>query len=341
VYRSDFAIKDSQNSKLGIPLYDASAVKLVRDANDRYTGIYGYSNEEYLYAIDVDNDIGYYFRIPSATTLVMVKRRIRITQYSMFGNTADIIGEPVEISLTTGINVNNQYHNSYNFDPESNALYIVSTLPSQSSSNVAVGNTFTVTKIGLNEAAATQTILINNHTAAINLQSSYVYRGKVYALTSYFSTTVGGVSMYGYGIVSVALDTGEVATHGMITQSSTSSVPRSMYAADGRLYWQGFYTSTKGSGGLQVTDCMATPGDSNTTLCGVDTIDYDLSNSVYYPIACTPVLNHPMIYYVSSGADIEKFVYLAHYLGTVNNLGTPVVKAPTQTMKITYTIQEV
>jgi hypothetical protein len=44
---------------------------------------------------------------------------------------------------------------------------------------------------------------------------------------------------------------------------------------------------------------------------------------------------------VSSKSDIERFVVLSHYLATVNNLATPIVKAPTQTMKITYTIQEV
>ena len=119
-----------------------------------------------------------------------------------------------------------------------------------------------------------------------------------------------------------------------------------MYAADGRLYWQGGYDSTAPNmGGLYVTDCTATPDDTNTTLCGVDGLDY-YSGDVYYPVGCTPVLNHPMLIYLSQeqrgGTSYSQgFAFLAHYLATVNNLATPIFKANTQTMKITYTITEI
>jgi hypothetical protein len=339
VYKSDFAVKDIANTELGGILYDAPYLKLIRDDNDRYNNIYGYNESEHLYAIDIDNDIGYYFRVPSANKIVLVKRRIRITQYSMFGNTADIIGEPIEVNVTNSINTASISNNTYNFDPETNALYILSSVPN--TSTLAVGASFVVTKIVLGESVATQVTLTNQYTNPINIQCGYVYRGRVYCLGSSGGVTVNGVSMTGYRVVSHSLNDNSLATHGIVTQASAGSVPKSAYAADGRIYWQASYSSTKGAGGLQVTDCVAPAGDDNTTLCGVDTIDYYTYNSSYYTVVCTPVLNHPMIYYVSSADDLERFVYMSHYLGTINNLATPIVKAPTQTMKITYTIQEV
>jgi hypothetical protein len=138
------------------------------------------------------------------------------------------------------------------------------------------------------------------------------------------------------------MEDNSVATHGVVTQSSSGMTPRSAYFADGRIYWQAIYSTAKGAGGLQVTDCEATPSDDNTSFCGVDVIDYTTSTSGSYNHGvCTPVLNHPMIQYVSCSDNFERFVIMSHYLGTINNLATPIVKAPTQTMKITYTIQEV
>jgi hypothetical protein len=160
------------------------------------------------------------------------------------------------------------------------------------------------------------------------------------------STTVNGKSVKKYTVISFSIETGEMATHGNLFISSSSASPLPMYAADGRLYWQGGYDSaTPNIGGLYVTDCTATPGATNTTLCGIDGIDY-YSGDVYYSVACTPVLNHPMLMYLSQeqrgGTSYSQgFCLLAHYLGTVNNLAAPIVKAPAQTMKITYTIQEV
>jgi hypothetical protein len=338
-YGCDYALKDITNSRLGGILYNSPQLTLVRNYNDRTTGIYNFNDDDHLYAIDVDNDIAYYFRVPSTNKLVLVKRRARLTQYSIFGNTADIIDTPVEITLTTGINASNSTGTSYNFDPETNALYIVS--QATSTTSLAAGASFTVTKVILGESTATQVTLTNQHSSNILIQSGYVYGGRVYATSAGVSTTIDGTSMYRYTVVSHSLENNAVATHGIVTHSSSSGTPRVVYAAYGRMYWQMQYSNTRGIGGLRVTDCTATPGDDNTTLCGSDVIDYYTSSSSYYAMVATPVLNHPMIYYMTYSDDAERFVYLSHYLATVNNLSTPIVKAPTQTMKITYTIQEV
>ena len=273
---------------------------------------------------------------------MLVKRRVGLKNYSMFGNNADIVGNPVTITLATGIN-SGSTRNSYNFDTETNALYIVSALPASTSATLAVGASFTVTKIVLGEEFASQVTITNNHSTGVFLDNSYVYRGKVYVYGSYTTVTINGKSARSYPVVSFSLTSNNVATHGAVTSSSGSSEINAMYAADGRLYWQGHYDATQGIGGLHVTDCTAAPDSTNTTLCGVDYIESYTSSSTYYAPSCTPVLNHPMLVYLSisrTSSAPEGFYFLSHYLATVNNLSSPIVKAPTQTMKITYTITE-
>lgn len=338
IYKSDFAIKDTA-TRLGTVIYNTPNPKLVRNDNDRYSSIYNYNEDEHLYAIDVDNDLAYYFRVPAANRLVLVKRRIRLTRYSMFGHTSSLVGDPVEITLTSTINANSAGYNAYNFDTETNTLYIVSQVGN--ASYLAVGGSFTIIAVKLGESTATYTTLTNKHSTQMNIQCSCVYRGRVYSTAAPVSTTINGYTAYNYPVISHSLDGTSVTTHGNVTQSSAGMVPRSAYFADGRIYWQASYSSYKGIGGLQVTDCSAAPGDDNTTPCGVDVIDYYSTSSITAYGNCTPVLNHPMIQYVSCGDDIERFVIMSHYLGTINNLATPIQKANTQTMKITYTIQEV
>lgn len=343
VYAGDVSFKQ-QSVKLANSVYAAPSTKLVRNMLDRHTNITSYSSNEYLYAIDADNDLAYYFRLTSATTLVMVKRRAGLKHYSIFGNTSEIVGDTVTITLPTGIN-SGSARNSYNFDTETNALYIISSLPASTAATVLTGVQFTVTKVVLGESTATQFTLTNNHSAAIYTDNAYVYRDRVYSTTASVTESINGKNARKFTVVSHSLTDSSAATHGIVTSPySYSGEPMPIYAADGRMYWQGYYDSTQGIGGLHITDCTAMPSESNTTVCGVDQIEYYTSGNYYYPPSCVPVLNHPMLKYLSFGNNTgthEGFYYLAHYLATVNNLATPIVKAPTQTMKITYTIQEV
>ena len=336
VYRSDFTFK-SLATRLANTVYASPTNKITRNSRDRSVSFTAYGTNEYLFLVDVDNDVAYYFRATAANTLVIVKRRMGLKQFSVFGNNADIISETT-INLTTNLNTTN---NTYNFDQDDNALYIMSA----SSATVNAGGSFTVTKIMLNGTGATQYTLTNKHTAAVYITTGYVHRGKLYMTTGGTSTTMNGKTVYNYRVVRHPLDGGAATTHGNVSNSGTSvAIPRPMYAADGRMFWQGYFDTPSGAGGLQVTDGNATPDDSNTTTCGVDVLEYSPVNSSNYPVTCTQVLNHPMLQYLSahnSGGGIftEGFYFLSHYLGTVNNLATPIVKAPTQTMKITYTIQ--
>ena len=60
-----------------------------------------------------------------------------------------------------------------------------------------------------------------------------------------------------------------------------------------------------------------------------------------YQYCYTPVLNEPMLYYVSCGSQTTiGFIILLNYLATINNLPEPVTKTSDKTMKVTYIIQE-
>ena len=337
VYKGDVGIKNN-TVKLANSVYAVPTTRLVRGSRDRSNFISGVGNTEYLYAVDVDNDVVHYFRITSATTLVVLKRKLGLKQYSLFGDNDAIIGDPITITLSNAITTSGSY-NTYCFDVEEKALYIISTT-STSSISAAPGAQFLVTKFKLGETVATQSLITNQHTKSIQVPNAFVYRGRVYTTDAYVSTTINGSSAYLQTVVSHSLSGTDCSTHGTIVNASSSSYAKPQFAMDGRLYWQSNYTTTQGIGGLQVTDCEAAPADDNTTLCGLDVIEIVASNS---PAACTPVIGHPMLMYLSAGSTttFEGFHFLSHYLATVNNLSTPIVKAPTQTMKITYTIQEV
>lgn len=345
VYTSDVSAK--AGVKLANSVYTNPTVKVAR-GQDRNSYIRTFGNNEHLYAIDVDNDLAYYFRATSANTLVMLKRRAGLTHYSIFGAVDAIVGDPITITIPTGIRVyqSGENVNSYNFDTETNTLHIVSMLPNSSAWEIAPGAQFTVTSIKLGENTATQKTLTNNHTKKIYAYATYVYRGKVYVSTEVYTGSVNGKTAYKFDVIGISLEDNSITSHGALTSSyARDEAPKSMYAADGRLYWQTYYdSSTQGIGGLQVMDCISAPSDTNITFCGVDMLD-TYSGNYYYPISYTPVLNHPMLCYVSTNNITsngpEYFAFLSHYLATVNNLSTPIVKAPTQTMKITYTIQEV
>lgn len=341
IYTSDFMLKNSV--RLANSIYADPTIKLARSARDRTTGIYNAGDYEHLFAVDIDNDVAHYFKVTNANTIVLLKRRVGLKQYSIFGNTADIVGEQVTIPLTTALNTGLNC-NSYNFDVDTNALYIVSMPSTTQVSYITAGSTFTVTKIVLGANTATQKTLTNTYNDRVLPTTAYVYRDKVYTFVTSFSSTINGKSASNYRVISFALEDNAMATHGIVNgPSSYGGIPKSMYAADGRIYWQGFYDSTSGIGGLRVTNTTQAPADTNTTYCGVDIVAHNLSGSTYYPHSCVPVLNHPMLFYLSNmnASGGEGFYFMAHYLGTINNLATPIDKVNTQTMKITYTLQEV
>ena len=68
---------------------------------------------------------------------------------------------------------------------------------------------------------------------------------------------------------------------------------------------------------------------------------YIYCGSSKYQYCYTPVLNEPMLYFVSCGGQTTiGYIILLNYLATINNLPEPVTKTSDKTMKVTYIIQE-
>lgn len=344
-YRGDTNAKQVEK-RLTDTIYSSPTTKLVRNKKDRTTTVTVSTTDEYLYAIDVDNDVAHYFRLASATTLVVLKRRLGIKQFSLFGGNDAIVGEPVTITLSQAVNTNSNSSNTYFFNVEDQALYFITTVVGVNTTNVPAGSKFLITRYKIGETTATQTEITNAHTSSLNIASACVYRGRVYAAGASSSVTVENFTLNSYPIISHALADGSYTTHGTITGSSvSSSFVEPMVAFDGRIYWQTVQNNAPAHTGLHVTDCTAPLGEASTTVCGVDTLEYNTYAGSPYPVGCTPVIGHPMIVYTSNQANnttyTEGFRFFTHYLGTINNLPNAIVKAPSQTMKITYTIQEV
>ena len=350
-YAGDFVYK---SAKLTNSIYvnpsdttNANTLRLVRNGKDRSVKLSvdsGTNVYEHIFAIDLDNDLVHYFKLTTSKTLVILKRRLGLKSFSLLGANGATVGEPVTINLDVAINTSGKY-SCYYFDTEERALYFMSN--GSNDFRVLAGNSFTVTRYKLGETSATQKSITNTYSKTIDVASGAAYRGRLYFPSNSVSTTENGLTCYTHDVVSFGIDDNSHSTHGNIL-SVANYTPFPMLAFDGRLYWQSPFStdSTKtGLGGLYVTDCVATADSSNTSKCGVESVEAELNSTTYYPASCTPVIGHPMFVYMSytpngSSTVTEGFYFLSHYLATINNLATPIVKAPTQTMKITYTITE-
>jgi hypothetical protein len=112
-------------------------------------------------------------------------------------------------------------------------------------------------------------------------------------------------------------------------------------AQNGYVYWQ------YAGGGTSSNRLYISDAESNILYkSGVTTLSqYSFSSSGYSRganLSAVRMRNYPMLAYTSAGTATDRsvFVYFSDYLATINNLGTPITKVNTQTMKITYTIQE-
>lgn len=162
-YRGDTNVKQVEK-RLTDTIYVAPTTKLVRNKKDRTTSVNVSATDEYLYAIDVDNDVAHYFRWTSANTLVVLKRRLGIKHFSLFGGNDAIVGEPVTITLSQAVNTNSSASNTYCFNTEEQALYFITAASGASTANVPSGSKFIITKYKIGETTATQTEITNAHT---------------------------------------------------------------------------------------------------------------------------------------------------------------------------------
>lgn len=299
---------------------------------DMYTGVTtGTSANTSLFVCDVDSDFSYYFKLASNTNVVIYKKPMAFKNISLFNNST--VTEVANITLTTSIKNNC----GYCFDLKDDALYLFST---EGSSNIAANAKVYITKIAFNTWAVTQYEILNNTGVVLSAKAtgSYSSSGRRYCFVhngyAYFRTDTSPYTVY-------KVQLGGNGEFVQLQGNSGTNDIAPVLAQDGYVYWH------YAGGGTSSNRLYISDAESNTLYkSGVTTLSQYSFSSSGYSRGANPSLvrmrNYPMLAFASAGTATERigFVYFADYLATINNLGTPIAKVNTQTMKITYTIQE-
>ncbi len=282
------------------------------NTGDKYSG-YTVAKTELLFAIDLETDAAYYFRINNGTSITIIKRRAYLKTVSVLENPRYTKPEIEEYDISEGIDISGQ--TSYNFDTATNALYICGA----SSSQTKPGETFRICKVEFGSWKTTMYTITN--TADVNLSTggmryAYIHDGFVY-VKCYSSP----YHVYKFEITNPA-NVVKIKENGM---SSIPGLPE--LAINGRIYYDDYGND------LYIAD--------SSTNEFLKTESNRLFNSSSYEYCYTPVLGNQMLYFISCGNQTTAgFFMLANYLATINNLSEPVTKTADKTMKVTYIIQE-
>jgi hypothetical protein len=297
-----------------------------------YTGVTtGTSANTSLFVCDVDTDFAYYFKLASTTNVVIYKKPMYFKNISLFSNST--VTEVANLTLTTSVKNNI----GYCFDLKDDALYLFS---SEGSNNIAANTKVYITKIAFNTWEVTQYELTNTTGVVLSAKAngSYSSSGRRYCFIhngwAYFRTDTSPYTVY-------KVQLGGNGEFVQLEGNTGSNDCCPIMAQDGYVYW--LYAG----GGTSSNRLYISDAESNTLYkSGVTTLSqYSFSSSGYSRGANPSIVrmrNYPMLAFTSAGTATERvgFVYFADYLATINNLGTPITKVNTQTMKITYTIQE-
>lgn len=288
------------------------------NTGDKYSG-YTVGTTELLFLIDRETDSAYYFRINSATSITIIRRRAYLKTVSILENpnTTKKWVEETELTLSTAL-LSTGYV-SYYFDIADNCLYLVSA----SASTTAANGTLNVVKIHALDWRVSYYTLTNTSGVTVSTSGTrfaLVHQGYLY-LKAYSSP---------YNLYSFEL--GNEANCSIFKTVGFSGLNGVFaYAINGRVYLE-YLSSTSSYDRLYIAN-------ANNKEILTSEIGY-IWNYRYY--ACyTPVLNEPLLWFSSMGNySTGGFFILTNYLATINNLSEPVTKTADKTMKVTYIIQE-
>ena len=308
-----FVASYGNSAYVGVPTNDNSCTLSASDT----------AKTEFLFALDIDNEIAYYFKpIINASSKItgfkITKRAIPIKSISLFNNminTKPLIEEK-EVSLPTPVTFDSSGA-GYNFDTTTNCLFFRVTASPEPN-----GIT-TVIKISLNGDTVNTYRVVNNTGHKIYTGTQDIFCLGEYMYARSYETNV-------YQTYKIKLDNpADVlvipsADGGRYRVSFKYQIGKRLYSGNGR-----YVLDTELN---KIFFCELIGGCYNTW------------ESTMYSHAITPVINHDLIKYVSCSANTPSrgMGFLLHgcYLATINNLSQPVTKTADKTMKITYIIQE-
>lgn len=322
-YGSDDAVQSSGGFMIPVSSYELKYVGAdVAGENtaDKMSSIkIGIS--EQLFLIDRENDTAYYFRINNETSISIIRRRAYLKSISILENpkTQKALIDEFRLSeLRTELKTT---YISYNFDHADKSLYIIS-----SASALKAGNLFQVTRISLEDWKVTQYEMANTTDATLKTSDYAAYADGGYV---YIKGNTNPYDVYKFEIGNAANVT-KIKKHGAEEDNGTPKM-----SVNGRVYYE-YYSSNSSLNRMYILDTV------NNTFLATEMDRIRGNNLVGSTASYVPVLNEPMLYYLSYGrADGSCFVMPCNYLATINNLATPVTKTADKTMKIIYTIQEV
>ena len=308
-----FVANYRSSSYVGVPTSDNSSIPSASDA----------AKTEFLFALDIDNEIAYYFKpvfntSSKITGFKIIKRAIPIKSISLFNNMVNTkpLLEVKEVPLSTPVTFDSS-RAGYNFDTTTNCLFFRVT------DSPEPNGITTVIKISLNGDTVNTYRVVNNTGHKIYAGTRDIFCLGDYMYARSYETNI-------YQTYKIKLDNSAdvlvipSADGGSYRLNFKYQIGKRLYTQNGR-----YVLDTELN---KIFFCELIGGCHNSHR------DYASSHAII------PVINHDLIKYVSYSAnDYDRGLgFLLHgcYLATINNLSQPVTKTADKTMKITYIIQE-
>lgn len=289
-------------------------IKNISNIKDSTDNIAFNSNYEYLAAVDVDNEVLYSLVFVNSTNIILRTRRFSVKNIYLIDNSCVKI-QDIPIVLPIGISTKCDY----NYDRSDNCIYISTT--GTTSDTIQPNSTFYTFKITLLGNVTQYSVInttnvslrIGGGSATVHAAYSLCHNGYIYLLSNNdhaYSIQLSNSSNY--------------FDHGSI---ESSIHPR--YGINGIVVWNNYASS----GSRIYTTHQGFAGKKSSGR-------NQLGDRAYK--AFIPVINHPMYYLITEFSNAAcNFYRESGFFLTINNLPSPITKTNAQTMKITYTLQEV
>jgi len=314
MYGSPKSVQDNTENTNALYTYPNPGLSAIRSGSE-FSGTSFSMGAEHPFLIDQDEDIVYYFTMPSTNSIRIIKRRGNILSIPAAVNHKshmDIV-QQFDIELAGAVSV---AYVARNYDFSTQKLYLCCS----GSSSIPAGGSFHVVEVDLENRTAS-VVLVQN-TSGVALRSSdnlfaYVHHELVYM--------IGNASPNNTKAFTYRLD---VKSWKVLDGNLSSSNCRPVLGLNGNVFYYHFYNATVSSSDRWYLNIAN--GEQNV---------------IKRPGATSLLLEDPNWIPFRDGLHFgvtsQNIVFPKNYLATVNNLTQPIVKTEDKTMKITYTIQEV
>lgn len=283
------------------------------DTGSRYSGIV-VGTTEAIFVMDIDEDCAYYFKMVDKTHIHIIKRKAYLKSVSIIENCYQQKALIEEIELEELEQELNTNYRGYNYDPETECLYIWTS----SKYPFGSGDEMQLTQIKFGTWEIKQYKLVNATDVRLRNDSSWTcFVTDGYILMKTYDSP--------YNVYKININNPADAV--MLTKAAldyVSGYPK--FVINGRVYYE------------DANNQLTIANLDKNEIMKPEAISL-LGNNEQYNY--TPVRGNKMLYYVDLGSRAAAgWRVMCNYLATINNLDVPVIKTADKTMKITYILQE-